>query len=134
MWESVKSFFGNLMGFEKPQEPVGVPHPDGGGPIVGPYRTNPVPSSPMVEEKLVCTLTGEATRDLTIINTIKDKTRRRAIRHFAGKEVRHRVTEKKPDSIEFKFFRRTSTPLTIRWQKQGAQSEQSPTTEATPPK
>ena len=87
-----------------------------------PYRSAepaPVPAVPVPKDdpKLVCTLTGEASRSLETVNKLKEKTKRRALRHFNGKEVRHRVTAKKPDSIEFAFFRRSGTPLKIRWQK-----------------
>jgi len=89
----------------------------------GPYRSEPSVKPkkvhpPKDELKLVCTLTNEDAKSVETIKTLKEKTRRRALRHFAGKEVRHRVTEKKPDSIEFAFFRRSgSKSVKIRWQK-----------------
>src|SRR5512135_509837 len=122
-------------------------------PAQGPYRKEPEPepvetkptamvkaddlkSVPSGEEKpkllkdgskLVCTLTNEDSKSKAEITKIKAKTRRRAIRHFEGKEVKHRVTEKKPDSIEFAFFRRSGKPVKVRWQKIGARAEQTPT-------
>jgi hypothetical protein len=84
------------------------------------------PKVPKDGSKLVCTLTGEDSRSKTEIEKIKVKTRRRALRHFDGKEVRHRVTEKKADSIEFAYFRRSGKPVKIRWQKAGARTEQNP--------
>jgi len=110
MWQVIKDFFS----CKKPQEVSApevftcAPPPVPSVPAT-PYRT----ASPM--EKLICTLQGEGERDLALVNTIKEKTRRRAVRYFAGKEVRHRVTSKKPDSIEFKFFRRSGRPMTISW-------------------
>ena|SRR5271157_875469 len=111
-----------------PTEPKAEPTPVSAG---GPYRSEPTikPKKihpPKDELKLVCTLTNEDAKSVETIKTLKEKTRRRALRHFAGKEVRHRVTEKKPDSIEFAFFRRSSKPVKIRWQKPGAQPEQTP--------
>jgi hypothetical protein len=76
--------------------------------------------------KLICTLSNEGSRSKSQLDEIKKKTRRRAIRHFEGKEVKHRVTEKKPDSIEFAFFRRSGNPVKVRWQKIGARTEQTP--------
>jgi len=49
------------------------------------------------------------------IDRLKRKTERRARRYFAGKEVRHRVTVKGKDSIEFSFFRRSGKPVKIKW-------------------
>ena len=46
---------------------------------------------------------------------IKTKTKRRARRHFRGQVVRHRVVEKTPLTITFKFKRCTGSPVTIRW-------------------
>ena len=70
--------------------------------------------------KLMCTLQNESHHSLGVVDNLKEKTRRRALRHFAGKEVRHRVTEKKNDSIEFSFFRGSGNPLKIKWQKNEA--------------
>lgn len=98
--------------------------------VGGPYRSEPSVKPkkvrPPKELKLVCTLTNEDAKSVDTIKSLKEKTRRRALRHFEGKEVRHRVTEKKTDSIEFSFFRRSGKPVKIRWQKPGAQTEQTP--------
>lgn len=100
-----------------------------------PYRDNvavgppPIPaaSSPPEEAKLVCELKGEERLDADVIRKLKAKTRRRAKRHFAGKEVRHRVTKKEAGSIEFAFFRRSGKPLSIKWRKPEASQEHNAT-------
>jgi hypothetical protein len=83
-----------------------------------PYRT-PVPSDPKAELKLVCTLTNDTNQSVASVDKVKEKSRRRALRHFRGEEVKHRVTEKTPDFIEFEFFRTPdkSHSVKIRWQK-----------------
>jgi hypothetical protein len=54
------------------------------------------------------------------------KSRRRAIRYFSGKEVKHRVTERKADSIQFEFNRGyepqhvPGSPVRIRWTNKAA--------------
>jgi hypothetical protein len=80
------------------------------------------PGEVIPEIPLVCTVTDTKGLTDTELGKLKEKTRRRALRHFAGKEVRHRVTEKKNDLIEFAFFRtssgsRRNAPVKIRWQK-----------------
>jgi hypothetical protein len=112
MFKAVCDFFGNLMGSKPP--PTEETKTEG----KTPYRTSPIPPPPLPEPKLVCTLQGEDGRSVEEINIIKSKTRRRAIRHFAGKVIKHRITDKKSDSIEFKFFRRSGKPVTIRWTKE----------------
>ena len=102
---------------EEPQEPVSEP-------VKAPYR-DPAPEPPEAHDeslKLICTLTNEDSRSLSEIEAIKKKTRRRALRHFAGegKVIRHRVTEKSNDFVEFSFFRRSGKPVKIRWQRVGA--------------
>ncbi len=82
------------------------------------------PEKPAEEPKLLCTLSNEGSKSTEVIKALKVKTKRRALRHFAGKEVRHRVTEKKADTIEFAYFRRSGNPVRIRWQKIGARTEQ----------
>ena len=80
------------------------------------------PGEVIIEIPLVCTVTDTKGLSEIELGKLKDKTRRRALRHFAGKEIRHRVTEKKNDLIEFAFFRsssgsRKNAPVKIRWQK-----------------
>jgi len=105
----------------KPEEPAPKP-----ADAKAPYRTEPTskpePAKPEAEKpkfKLVCTLTNEDRKTKEEIQKIKVKSRRRALRHFQGKEVKHRVTEKTPDAIEFEFFRSPdkSRSVKIRWQK-----------------
>jgi hypothetical protein len=108
-----------------------------------PYRREPDPKPSLAEKDepekpgeiipdlpLVCTITDTKGLSKTELKKLKEKTRRRALRHFAGKEVRHRVTEKKNDLIEFAFFRTTSgsrknAPVKIRWQKPSTKSDSS---------
>lgn len=95
-----------------PRSPVATP------PEAKPYRK---PASPVLvkAEDLMYNIRGDEGRDAAVIEAIKTKTKRRALRYFNGtseREVRHRVTEKKTDSIEFAFFRRSGKPLHIRWQ------------------
>jgi hypothetical protein len=82
-------------------------------------KAAPVSAPADDEPKLTCTLTNEDSRSLSEINRIKEKTKRRALRHFAkkGRDIHHRVAGKNTDFIEFKYFRRSGTPVTIRWQK-----------------
>lgn len=46
---------------------------------------------------------------------IKEKTKRRAKRHFEGQTPNHRVIEQSPTSITFAYRRRSGGPVTIRW-------------------
>ena len=105
MWKVIKKFIVGL-GSKKIITPVKVtsiqPDPNS-------YRQAVKP------DKLICTLQNENTKDITVINNLKEKTRRRAKRRFSGKIVKHRVTEKNANSIEFAFFRRSGTsPIRIR--------------------
>ncbi len=126
----IDSFFG----FFRPKKGL-PPKPEAVAPkveveaVAKPSKKAVDPKPKTVEKddpKLVCTLQNEDSKSVAIIKELKAKTRRRALRHFAGKEVRHRVTEKKPDSIEFSFFRRSGKPVKIKWQKNGAQPERTP--------
>lgn len=88
-----------------------------------PYRA-PEPPKPAELKRpdivVTCVTRGDADRTKELVESIKVKTKRRAIRYFrglgqSGKEVRHRVTDRKPDSIEFGYFRGSGMPLHVRW-------------------
>ncbi len=76
-------------------------------PDSSPYRKS--------EEPVLVSFTGTEGRDETIIESIKEKTKRRAKRYFEGKEVKHRVHSKKDDSIAFRYFRGSGKPVEIEW-------------------
>lgn len=82
----------------------------------------PAPERPIV---VTCVTRNDEGRDKKAIETIKEKTRPRAIRYFrnlerpgAEKEVKHRVTDRSADEIEFAYFRRSGKPMHIRWRKE----------------
>lgn len=95
-----------------------------------PYRASepPKPAGPPAATKeivVTCETRGDDGRDKKIVEAILVRTKRRAIRYFKGldrpergKEVRHRVTDRKPDEIEFGYFRRSGKPLHVRWRKE----------------
>jgi len=67
-----------------------------------------------VPMKLHLTVTGGEERDQSVIDSLAAKAKRRALRHFKGKKVRHRVTRQETNSVEFSFFRRSGKPVRIR--------------------
>jgi len=73
---------------------------------------------------LVATLTGpEGFREKygkAWLTALRLKTKRRALRHFRGKEVTHRVVEKSANSISFAYFRGSGKPVSIRWRMKAA--------------
>jgi hypothetical protein len=75
--------------------------------------------------KLICTISNGSNCFEAQLREIKKKSRGRAIRHFEGKEVKHRVTEKNSDSIEFAFFR-SGNPTKVRWQKVDDRTQHTP--------
>jgi hypothetical protein len=68
-------------------------------------------------------ITGDEKLPESFMNTCKDKSKRRAIRYFKGKEVKHRVTYKSKDEIELEFNREgdpgkiAGKSVRIRWKK-----------------
>lgn len=93
-----------------------------------PYRASDPPATtvtvvPQKRDVMVtCETRGDADRDKKLVEAIKVRTKRRAIRYFKGLgepgqkgEMKHRVTDRKPDSIEFGYFRRSGKPLHVRW-------------------
>ena len=121
---SVASWFKGVLAWlscEAPASPVKAeaPKPEPTAPAEPPppssraYREAPPPTP---ELHLMWNIDeGEGGHSKEVVERIKAKTRRRATRYFTGKEVRHRVLERKPDSIRFAFFRRSGKPLRIRW-------------------
>lgn len=82
----------------------------------------PAPERPIV---VTCITRNDEGRDKKAIESIKEKTRPRAIRYFRSlerpgteKEVKHRVTDRSENEIEFAYFRRTGKPMHIRWRKE----------------
>lgn len=57
---------------------------------------------------------------------IKEKTKRRAKRHFEGQTPTHRVIEQSPTSITFAYRRRSGGPVTIRWRYEVVDKKPSP--------
>lgn len=84
---------------------------------IPPVEVESVAVGPVAEPRLVCEMEGHTTRSEEVMTKLKEKTERRARRHFAGKNVKHRVVKKDENSIEFAFFRRSSSPTRLRWQK-----------------
>jgi hypothetical protein len=141
LWKKVVDGFSKILsailGGDDEEQPVsdpldGQPYRQEPNPKPEPAKVDKAPEDPKDEAKkpgevipdipLVCTVTDEKGLTKTELKKLKEKTRRRALRHFAGKEVRHRVTEKKNDLIEFAFFRTSrgqgskGAPVKIRWQ------------------
>jgi hypothetical protein len=102
--------------------PPGEPPPESNG---HPYRASGPPPAAEREIVVTCETRGDADRDKKTVEAIKVRTKRRAIRYFKGldrpekgKEVKHRVTDRKPDEIEFGYFRGSGKPLHVRWRKE----------------
>lgn len=92
-------------------------------------KADPPPREPYREPDrevpidLMWNIQDDGARAESIREEIRTKTRRRAARYFAGKAVRHRVTDRKPDSIEFSYFRGSGKPLKIRWTNKANEAE-----------
>ena len=126
---TMRTLFMAMFGPAPPDSlPSGEAPPESNG---HPYRASgppqPMPAGPAEEREIVvtCETRGDADRDKKTVEAIKVRTKRRAIRYFKGldrpergKEVKHRVTDRKADEIEFGYFRRSGKPLHIRWRKE----------------
>jgi hypothetical protein len=112
---SVGSWFKGVWAWLSCEEPAKAPEPVKEEALAPVSYRDAAPSEPRPELNLYWNIEGDESHPQEVIEQIKAKTRRRATRHFRGKEVRHRVIEKKPDTIRFAFFRRSGTPLKIRW-------------------
>lgn len=106
-----------------PEAPQDQPPPSDGHPYRASEAPPAQPAQPAKRDIMVtCETRGDADRDKKTVEAIKVRTKRRAIRYFKGLgepgrkgEVKHRVTDRKPDSIEFGYFRRSGKPLHVRW-------------------
>jgi hypothetical protein len=85
-------------------------------------QPKPPPEKPVI---VTCVTRGDEGRDKKAIEVIKEKTRPRAVRYFRNldrpgseKEVKHRVTDRTADEIEFAYFRRSGKPMHIRWRRE----------------
>lgn len=67
--------------------------------------------------KLFVRVRGKEGRSDAVLSELRAKSKRRALRHFKGKEIRHRVVHKDATSIEFAFMRRTGKPVYFRWRR-----------------
>lgn len=67
--------------------------------------------------KLFVRIKGKEGRSAATLSELRAKSKRRALRHFKGKEVRHRVVHKDASSIEFAFMRRSGNPIYFRWRR-----------------
>jgi hypothetical protein len=119
------SMFGPKQELPPGPDPQDAPPPASDG---HPYRASdpPAVTTAIVPKQrdimVTCVTRGDADRTKEVVESIKVRTKRRAIRYFKGLgepgrkgEVRHRVTDRKPDSIEFGYFRRSGKPLHVRW-------------------
>ncbi len=122
-WLSVKEFF---CGKEEPKpEPksTALAKPEPAPLAEQPYRE---PPKPVIVVDLMYNIQGGEGVDPAKIEEFKQKSRRRAIRYFSGKEIRHRITAQTTDSIEFIFNRVgepqhvPGEPVRIRWTNKAA--------------
>lgn len=104
---------------DAPPESQGHPYRGSEPPKVA---LKPAPERPIV---VTCITRNDEGRDKKAVETVKDKTRPRAIRYFRNlerpgseKEVKHRVTDRSENEIEFAYFRRSGKPMHIRWRKE----------------
>lgn len=64
--------------------------------------------------KFFIRVSGKEGRSEETLKLLRTKAKRRALRHFQGKTVTHRVVKKDETSIEFAFYRRSGKPVNIR--------------------
>lgn len=93
---------------DPPNPPEQAAQPE---PPKGPYRDPPEAGKDL---PFTFKVRGEDGRDPDVVNRCVQKAERRARRFFRGKEVRHRVTKREGDAIEFAFFRRSGRTLHVR--------------------
>lgn len=53
----------------------------------------------------------------SVIETAKEKTKRRFLRYLKEGQITHRVSYKDKDTLELQFYRRTSNKLTVRYRR-----------------
>jgi len=58
--------------------------------------------------RIMCKVVRRGELSLEQFESVRKKAQRRAVRHFRGKEVRHRVVRKDATEIEFAFYRRSN--------------------------
>jgi|SRR5580692_12003271 hypothetical protein len=101
----LSSFFKGVRDFFVGREPTStaiVKAPET-APEGKPYRKHePAPEIPL---DLMYNVQGGDNIAPDKLEEFMEKSRRRAVRHFSGKEVKHRVTHKSADTIEFVFNR-----------------------------
>jgi hypothetical protein len=73
--------------------------------VVEPKPPPGAPYRAVLEPVLMYNMQGGEDLDYFLLQEFKEKSRRRARRYFEGKEVKHRVTHRSRDVIEFEFNR-----------------------------
>jgi hypothetical protein len=99
-------------------------------PLAGrPYRESQQEPPKLVVVDLMYNIQGGEGVDPSKIEEFKQKSRRRAIRYFSGKEIRHRIMDRTTDSISF-IFNRVGEPqhvaggtVRIRWTNKAAHTQ-----------
>lgn len=127
-WDRIKSIFTDDE-LKKLDEVAGVPSP----PAL-PYRGASEPKESKVIDAefeegpyLMYNIQGGEGLDKKLMAEFMAKSRRRAVRHFKGKEVKHRVRHKSRTKIEFEFNRKDDPnhvegpSVCIRWTNKSAE-------------
>ncbi len=106
MFEWAKRLYNCLFEDSKPESPAPAPEekPDT-APISSPYREPVVKAEAIEGMELSFTVSGEGSHSKDFIATAINKSKRRAKRYFQGKEVKHRVTKREKNMIQFAFAR-----------------------------
>lgn len=116
----VMAMFGRKPGPEDAPPSEGHPYRGSEPPKIEPPK--PAPERPIV---VTCITRGDEGRTKKEVENIVNKTRPRAVRYFRNlerpgseKEVKHRVTDRSENEIEFAYFRRSGKPTYVRWRKE----------------